>query len=79
MKQFQAKHFFLASRQSLSTIQDFCGTQMFIIVLVNTQVTCNKFSVLSTVICAPYFSIIGEFSEHHLYRRFEDLMFKNLK
>jgi len=39
IKQFQAKHSFLESRQSLWIIQEFYGAQMFIIVLVNTQNT----------------------------------------
>jgi hypothetical protein len=76
--QFQAKHFFLESRHSSSIIQDFHEAQMFITVLVNTKATYNKKSVLNIVICARNVSIIGEFSERHLYRTCEDFIFKNI-
>jgi hypothetical protein len=51
---------------------------MFIIVLVNTQATKNKMSVLNIVICARHVSIIGELSEHYLYGPCKDFKFKNL-
>jgi hypothetical protein len=66
IKLFQAKLFFQENRESLSSIQDVYGERIFIIVLVNTQATYNKMSVLNIVICALHLRAVGIRCANHV-------------